>query len=71
MAGVVAAVNLSPATAAVQIKGELTEGKCVVAASHARLDYVPAKSGRKGGLFFRDNLQVYRLKVRASNYTKP
>ena len=48
----VAAVNLSPATAAVQIKGELTEGKCVVAASHARLDYVPAKSGARAGYSF-------------------
>ena len=67
----VAAVNLSPATAAVQIKGELTEGKCVVAASHARLDYVPAKSGRKGGLFFRNDPQGYRLRVRAFDYTKP
>jgi len=68
----IAAVNLSPATAAaVQIEGELKDGERVLATSQATLDYVPGNSEKRGGLFFREDPQAHGLEVRALGYARP
>lgn len=57
--------------AAVKIEGELMRGDSSVEASEAVLDYVPGRSVRHGGLFFRQDPRAYRLELRAHGYQEP
>lgn len=57
--------------AAVKIEGELTRAASSVETSEAVLDYVPGRSVRHGGLFFRNDPRAYRLELRALGYQKP
>ncbi|HEX2210823.1 MAG TPA: TIGR02588 family protein [Longimicrobium sp.] len=57
--------------AAVRIEGELMRGDSAVETSEAVLDYVPGRSVRYGGLFFRNDPRAYRLELRALGYQEP
>jgi uncharacterized protein (TIGR02588 family) len=64
--------NLSPATAAgVEVEGELTRGDGTTAISTVVVDYVPGRSTRTAGLFFREDPRAHGLKVRALGYSEP
>lgn len=65
-------VNDGNATAAsVEIRGDLKHGGETVESSSVTVDYVPANSERKGGLFFSHDARQYRLEMRALGYTRP
>ncbi|HEX7030261.1 MAG TPA: TIGR02588 family protein [Gammaproteobacteria bacterium] len=55
----------------VSISGELSRFGIVVESSQVTLDYVPARSSRRGGLFFRRNPEEASLAVFASGYAEP
>jgi uncharacterized protein (TIGR02588 family) len=57
--------------ASVKIEGELMQGDSSVEASEAVLDYVPGRSVRHGGLFFRQDPRAFRLELRAHGYQEP
>jgi uncharacterized protein (TIGR02588 family) len=57
--------------AAVKVQGELTRADSSVEISEAVLDYVPGRSVRHGGLFFRHDPRAYRLELRAHGYQEP
>jgi uncharacterized protein (TIGR02588 family) len=57
--------------AAVKIEGELMQADSSVETSEAVLDYVPGRSVRHGGLFFRKDPRAYRLELRAHGYQEP
>ena len=57
--------------AGVIVEGELKDGERTVETSEATLDYVPGKSKRHGGLFFRQDPGAYRLELRALGYQRP
>lgn len=57
--------------AAVKIEGELMRADSSVETSEAVLDYVPGRSVRHGGLFFRHDPRGYRLELRAHGYQEP
>lgn len=57
--------------AAVKIEGELLRADSSVEISEAVLDYVPGRSERHGGLFFRHDPRAYRLELRAHGYQEP
>lgn len=57
--------------AAVTVEGELTRADSSVETSEAVLDYVPGRSERYGGLFFRHDPRAYRLELRALGYQEP
>jgi uncharacterized protein (TIGR02588 family) len=57
--------------AAVKIEGELMQADSSVESSEAVLDYVPGRSVRHGGLFFRRDPRAYRLELRAHGYQEP
>ncbi|HEX6371339.1 MAG TPA: TIGR02588 family protein [Longimicrobium sp.] len=57
--------------AAVKIEGELMRADSSVESSEAVLDYVPGRSVRHGGLFFRQDPRAYRLELRAHGYQEP
>jgi len=57
--------------AAVKVEGELMRGDSSVETSEAVLDYVPGRSVRHGGLFFRHDPRAYRLELRALGYQEP
>ncbi|MBW3572486.1 MAG: TIGR02588 family protein [Gemmatimonadetes bacterium] len=57
--------------AGVVVEGELKEGDRTVETSETTLDYVPGKSKRHGGLFFRRDPGPYRLELRAFGYQRP
>jgi uncharacterized protein (TIGR02588 family) len=57
--------------AAVKIEGELMQADSSVESSEAMLDYVPGRSVRHGGLFFRHDPRAYRLELRAHGYQEP
>ena len=57
--------------AAVKIEGELMQADSSVESSEAVLDYVPGRSVRHGGLFFRHDPRAYRLELRAHGYQEP
>lgn len=66
------ATNAGHETAAgVKIEGELMRGDSAVESSEAVLDYVPGRSVRHGGLFFRRDPRAYRLELRAHGYQEP
>jgi uncharacterized protein (TIGR02588 family) len=64
--------NPSDATAArVEIEGELRQDDAVLETSRIEFDYVPARSERRGGLYFRHDPRQYRLEARALGYSEP
>ncbi|HEV3050771.1 MAG TPA: TIGR02588 family protein [Longimicrobium sp.] len=66
------ATNHGHLTAAgVKVEGELMRADSSVETSEAVLDYVPGRSVRHGGLFFRHDPRAYRLELRALGYQEP
>jgi uncharacterized protein (TIGR02588 family) len=66
------AVNQGGSTAAqVRIEGSLMNGSGRMEGSETVIDYVPAHSHRKGGLFFTHDPRQYTLQLRATGYAKP
>ena len=53
------------------IEGILKEGAEEVEISETTIDYVPAGSQRKAGLFFTRNPQEFDLQFRAKSYVEP
>jgi uncharacterized protein (TIGR02588 family) len=53
------------------IEGILMEGEEEVEISETIIDYVPAGSQRKAGLFFTRNPQEFDLQLRAKSYVEP
>ena len=65
-------VNRTRATAsALRIEGELRRGSEVVERSETEFDYLPGKSSREGGLFFRSDPRTLQLVLSARSYQKP
>lgn len=66
------ALNRGDRTAtAVEVVGELRRGEEVVEESRASFDYVPSRSSREGGLFFRADPRQLPLTLRATGYAEP
>jgi uncharacterized protein (TIGR02588 family) len=66
------ATNRGGSTAAqVKVEGRLMRGQEEVEAAEAVLDYVPANSERKGGLFFDQDPGALALDLRAVGYSDP
>ena len=66
------ATNHGHQTAAgLKVEGELMRADSSVETSEAVLDYVPGRSVRHGGLFFRHDPRAYRLELRALGYQEP
>jgi uncharacterized protein (TIGR02588 family) len=57
--------------AALKVEGVLMRADSSVETSEAVLDYVPGRSVRHGGLFFRHDPRAYRLELRALGYQEP
>ena len=53
------------------IEGILLEGEEEVESSETTIDYVPAGSQRKAGLFFTRDPQDFDLQLRAKSYVEP
>lgn len=67
-----AAANRGGETAsAVRVVGELVQGGTVIERNEVTLDYVPADSEVRGGLYFTNDPQQGELRIRASGYQKP
>jgi uncharacterized protein (TIGR02588 family) len=65
-------VNHGSATAAgLTVEGELWQGDRSVETSATMIDYVPARSERKGGLFFKRDPRQFRLELRPKGYQRP
>lgn len=66
------AINAGDATAAgVQVEGELRSDTGVVERSESTVDFVPARSWRKGGLLFKGDPRAHRMEVRAVGFGRP
>ena len=59
------------AAAEVTVGGELTTPDGTAEAAELRLDYLPSRSDRQGGLFFTRDPRGHDLKVRALGYAEP
>lgn len=65
-------VNQSRETASgLRIEGELRRGPEVVERSAMDLDYLPGRSSREGGLFFREDPRTLQLVVSPRSYQQP
>lgn len=53
------------------ISGTLWDGDTSIETSEATFDYLPASSSRRGGLYFTQNPNDYRLELRALGYQNP
>jgi uncharacterized protein (TIGR02588 family) len=66
------AVNSGDETAAnLAIEGALMRDTTAVETSTVTVDFVPAETERRGGLFFSRDPSLYRLELRAMGYTRP
>lgn len=66
------AINRSDATAAgVKVEGQLRSGDRTIETSEVTLDYVPARSEKKGGLLFNHEPGQLQLQIEAKGYTNP
>ncbi len=66
------ATNRGGLTAAgVTVEGTLRNGTERIETSETVLDFVPAESERRGGLFFTEDPRGYRLELRAKGYEQP
>lgn len=64
--------NLSRETAAaLRVQGELRRGGELVERSEMELDYLPGRSSREGGLFFREDPRALQLMLSARSYQNP
>jgi uncharacterized protein (TIGR02588 family) len=59
------------AAAEVTVGGELTTPDGMAEAAELRLDYLPSRSDRQGGLFFTRDPRGHDLKFRALGYAEP
>jgi uncharacterized protein (TIGR02588 family) len=57
--------------ARLRVIGELRDGERVVETSDAVIDYVPSRSNRGGGLFFRNDPRRFRLALRPVGFGDP
>jgi uncharacterized protein (TIGR02588 family) len=57
--------------AEVVVEGELESDSGKVETSEATIDYVPARGEQRGGLYFREQPQRARLRLRAHGYRDP
>lgn len=53
------------------VEGALREGPATVEQSAITMDYLPAGSERRGGLFFSRDPRKYDLQIRAKGYRDP
>ena len=68
----VIARNGTHATAAgVEVEGTLERGGETVATGSLTFDYVPGKSQRQGGLFFKEDPRAHTLELNVLGYTRP
>lgn len=66
------AINAGDATAArVQVQGELRADTGVIERSESTVDFVPARSWRRGGLVFQNDPRRHRLEVRVVGFDRP
>lgn len=66
------AINKGGSTASkLRIEGRLTLNGKTVETSEALLDYLPAHSERKGGLFFSHDPRRFDIELRPTGYEKP
>lgn len=66
------AFNRGGGTAAgVTIEGRLEDDGEIVETSRVTIDYVPAQSEQRGGLFFSRDPRQHRLRIEAAGYTRP
>ena len=66
------AVNEGGSTAeGVVIEGELGRGTERAETSHTTLDYLPARSEKRGGLFFTHDPRQFDFQMRAFGYEEP
>ncbi len=66
------ATNDGDATAAqVLVQGELRGNTGTVERSEATIDFVPARSWRRGGLVFKNDPRGYRMEVRPVGFDRP
>jgi uncharacterized protein (TIGR02588 family) len=66
------AVNEGGSTAeGLTVEGELRSGAESLETSDTTLEYVPAHSERKGGLFFTSDPRRYELRLRAKGFEQP
>jgi uncharacterized protein (TIGR02588 family) len=64
--------NTGDTTAAgLTIEGELKNGEKSEESSDISLAYLPARSARRGGLFFTKNPRDFQLKIRAKGFEQP
>lgn len=59
------------AAADVTVVGELKNGQEDIETADVTVDYVPAHSEKRGGLFFNENPTNFELKLRAKGYNEP
>ena len=65
-------LNESHATAAdVRVEGELRRGAEVVERSETEFPFLPGRSSREAGLFFREDPRTLELVLSARSYQKP
>lgn len=57
--------------AALRVAGVLTQGEREVERSDTEFQFVPGRSEREGGLFFRNDPAAFHLQVRPESYQKP
>lgn len=68
---IVAANRGGQTGAEVRVSGELLQDGQAVETSTAVFDYIPDRSERRGGLFFRRDPRAYALQLRATGYVEP
>lgn len=64
--------NAGPRTAAgLTVEGRLYRGRIEVEATEAELDYAPAHSRRRVGMYFRQDPRLLRLELSPRSYQEP
>ncbi|HVE48512.1 MAG TPA: TIGR02588 family protein [Casimicrobiaceae bacterium] len=65
-------INSGGMTAAeVLVEGELKNGAETIETSEATIDYVPARSEKRGGLYFSADPRRHQLQIKAKGYRHP
>lgn len=57
--------------AGLAVEGTLKDGSEILETSEVTIDYVPADSQRKAGLFFTEDPREFSLELRAKSYQEP
>ena len=66
------ALNSGGTTAAgLEVEGELKAGERIVETSGVTIDYVPAESSRRAGLFFSEDPGRFTLEIQPKGYDRP